>query len=245
MPTNETDEYGVPHTTIAERYSWLGADRVPSELPTGIINMGARSYIPELGRFEQTDPQPGGSINAYAYTSDDPVNEADPSGEYESTSSYDYEAVEAGAAQAGLSQEFAGPGAVFPPPVNKQIEEEFNARPPWNAASLQQEGGPSAAEMAEIFGCTGDKACASEVFGAVWHWVSSNAHKLVAAGIGAVSSLVVGVVTLVAVTTCAGTAELTEDPFVAYDCYKIGSIGFSLAIAGGASVIQAWKVEKN
>lgn len=99
--------------------------------------------------------------------------------------------------------------------------------------------------MAEIFGCTGDHACASSIFGAVVHWVSSNAHKLVASGIGAVSSLVIGAVTLVAVTACGTTAELTEDPFVAYDCYKIGSIGFSMALAGAASAVDAWKVEKN
>jgi hypothetical protein len=85
----------------------------------------------------------------------------------------------------------------------------------------------------------------ASVFGAVWHWVGSNAHKLVASGIGAVSSIVVRVVTLVAVSGCAATADLTEDPFVAYDCYKIGTIGFSVAIAGAAAAVSAWKVEKN
>jgi hypothetical protein len=99
--------------------------------------------------------------------------------------------------------------------------------------------------MAEIFGCTGDDACASPIFGAVEHWVSSNAHKLVTAGIGAVSSIVVGVVTLVAVTACSATAELTEDAFVAYDCYKIGAIGFTVSLSGLASSVKVWKVEKD
>lgn len=106
-------------------------------------------------------------------------------------------------------------------------------------------GGASGAEMAEIFGCTGDHACASSIFGEVEHWVSSNAHKLVAAGIGFVSSIAIGVVTVAAVTSCLGTAELTEDPFVAYDCYKIGSIGFTVSLSGMASAVKAWKVEKN
>jgi len=44
--------------------------------------MGARSYIPQLGRFLQPDPVPGGSANAYAYTFGDPVNSSDPTGEY-------------------------------------------------------------------------------------------------------------------------------------------------------------------
>jgi hypothetical protein len=98
--------------------------------------MGARSYIPQLGRFEQTDPQPGGSANAYAYTDDDPVNESDLSGDYTSTVTYDYEAAELGPAAPGLPQEYAGPGAIFPPPVNMQIEEEFNAHPPWDAPAV-------------------------------------------------------------------------------------------------------------
>jgi uncharacterized protein RhaS with RHS repeats len=42
--------------------------------------MGARSYVPQLGRFLQPDPIPGGSANAYAYTFGDPVNTSDPSG---------------------------------------------------------------------------------------------------------------------------------------------------------------------
>jgi RHS repeat-associated protein len=201
IPANETTEYGVPRTTITASYSWLGSDQVPTELPTGIIGMGARAYIPQLGRFEQADPQPGGSANAYAYTDGDPVNEADPGGEYTSTIAYDYEATESGSAAAGLSQEYAGPGAILPPPVSMQIEEEFNAHPPWDASSAF-DAGPSSAEMAEIFGCTGGHACASSIFGEVVHWVSSNAHKLVAAGIGAVFSLAIGAVTLLAVTSC-------------------------------------------
>jgi hypothetical protein len=43
--------------------------------------MGARSYVPQLGRFLQTDPVAGGSANAYAYVFGDPVNSSDLSGE--------------------------------------------------------------------------------------------------------------------------------------------------------------------
>lgn len=39
IPANETSEYGVPRTTVTEKHSWLGADEVPAELPTGIISM--------------------------------------------------------------------------------------------------------------------------------------------------------------------------------------------------------------
>jgi RHS repeat-associated protein len=83
LSTSDTTEYGVPRSgTTPPKYSWLGGDALQTELPTGVIAMGARSYVPQLGRFLQTDPRPGGSADAYAYTFGDPVNTSDPSGEW-------------------------------------------------------------------------------------------------------------------------------------------------------------------
>ncbi len=45
------------------------------------IQMGARVYIPELGRFLQVDPVEGGTANAYAYALD-PVNQKDVNGQW-------------------------------------------------------------------------------------------------------------------------------------------------------------------
>ena len=78
----ERTEYGVPATEAPPKYSWLGAHELPTELPSGVIAMGARSYVPQLGRFLQTDPVAGGSANAYAYTNGNPVNETDLTGQY-------------------------------------------------------------------------------------------------------------------------------------------------------------------
>jgi RHS repeat-associated protein len=78
----EASEYGVPATEAPPKYSWLGSHQLPTTLPSGTIAMGARSYIPQLGRFLQDDPIPGGSANAYAYTYGDPVNAFDPTGAY-------------------------------------------------------------------------------------------------------------------------------------------------------------------
>jgi RHS repeat-associated protein len=80
LSSTEMSEFGVPTTSTPTKYSWLGAEQQPTELPSGVIAMGVRSYVPQLGRFLQPDPVPGGSADAYTYTFGDPVDESDPSG---------------------------------------------------------------------------------------------------------------------------------------------------------------------
>jgi RHS repeat-associated protein len=45
-----------------------------------VIDMGARPYVPRLGRFLATDPEEGGCANAYTYVHGDPVNVTDVDG---------------------------------------------------------------------------------------------------------------------------------------------------------------------
>jgi len=78
----EPSEYGIPATEAPPKYSWLGSIELPTELPTGVTAMGVRTYIPQLGRFLQPDPDPTGSPNAYSYTFGDPLNETDPTGQF-------------------------------------------------------------------------------------------------------------------------------------------------------------------
>jgi RHS repeat-associated protein len=78
----EASEYGVPASEGPPKYTWLGSQKIPTTLPSGIMAMGARSYVPQLGRYLQTDPKPGGSENQYAYVYGDPVNTTDLSGEW-------------------------------------------------------------------------------------------------------------------------------------------------------------------
>jgi len=74
------DEFGNPASGTAGRFGWLGGMQRRTELPSGIVQMGARSYVPAIGRFLSRDPIAGGSANAYDYGNADPVNQVDPSG---------------------------------------------------------------------------------------------------------------------------------------------------------------------
>lgn len=77
------DEFGVPVDGQApQRYGWLGAKQRSGEALDGVILMGARLHSPALGRFLQTDPDPGGDANAYDYCSGDPVNCVDLDGHW-------------------------------------------------------------------------------------------------------------------------------------------------------------------
>ena len=63
-------------------YGWLGSDQRPIEHAGSLatIEMGARQYVPSIGRFLQVDPVEGGSCNGYDYACGDPVNGFDLSG---------------------------------------------------------------------------------------------------------------------------------------------------------------------
>jgi len=50
-----------------------------SPIDGGVMQMGARVYLPTLGRFLQVDPVDGGTDNTYTYAND-PVNQADITG---------------------------------------------------------------------------------------------------------------------------------------------------------------------
>ncbi|MBY8863557.1 hypothetical protein K7711_44310 [Nocardia sp. CA2R105] len=63
-------------------FGWLGQNTLPIEhlASQQAVEIGARTYLPVLGRFLQTDPVTGGSSNDYDYVNADPVNNIDLTG---------------------------------------------------------------------------------------------------------------------------------------------------------------------
>ncbi len=75
-PTNSTvDNPDTPN------YAWHATNTAETEtLELPYVMMGARVYIPELGRFTSPDPIPTASASEYSYARSDPINFTDPNG---------------------------------------------------------------------------------------------------------------------------------------------------------------------
>src|SRR6185437_3524314 len=64
-----------PSNATDQSMGWAASPtrKVEGAFTVAIVQMGARVYLPALGRFLQVDPIPGGNANSYVYATD-PVN---------------------------------------------------------------------------------------------------------------------------------------------------------------------------
>ena len=74
-PFGATSQTTLPGNSTAERFT--GRWNKQLDTASGLIEMGARPYDPQLGRFLSVDPIEGGALNNYDYAAQDPLNSYD------------------------------------------------------------------------------------------------------------------------------------------------------------------------
>ncbi|MFG2129795.1 RHS repeat-associated core domain-containing protein [Streptomyces sp. NPDC048751] len=80
--TSTYTEFGLVEAGPTASYGWTAGAQREGTGQAGQILMGVRGYNPYLGRFDQRDPVPGGSANAYDFAYQNPVGNSDVSGAF-------------------------------------------------------------------------------------------------------------------------------------------------------------------
>ncbi|MFD9892407.1 PA14 domain-containing protein [Amycolatopsis sp. NPDC059027] len=167
-------------------FGWLGEHTVPIEhlASQQALEMGARTYLPALGRFLQTDPVSGGSANNYDYANADPVNSSDLTGKCVECIIEIIEGAEGIIEYATTDDHPANPAPSKPVYENPGHHDPKGGPNPYNPkkAVLPDDAEAQFANSVEVNGVrwtkigTGKKAVYYRYFNTgknVWHWSGS------------------------------------------------------------------------
>jgi RHS repeat-associated protein len=209
---------------------YLGAWERPTDTTTALIQMGARTYDPALGRFASEDPVPGHlglgeSVDRYLYVRDNPLNWHDLDGRdvclFEACASEAAEDVGNAATEAWNTGKYV---------VTHPQEAATNAVEYWAASES-----PAATVLGPL-AVLGDMAVNPSR--AAYYLEKENPTQMAATGLLAAGTVGIAGVTVIATESC---LDATAGFEAAHVCGQIAGLGGGISAAGAVLTVEVAK----